>query len=283
MRARAAVWLMVVLLPSPALAEGKVKSGLETRFFHLRSSVEGAGTADLTGLEFRWALLDPRGSFRVAIPALGLTGPASMISLGPAFASFRGGAGSVAGDGAGAGPTGRDAGNGTMSGGAPALFPDRETAQYGLGDVRLLLRRQVGPDSGSGRIFLDGGAKLPTADEEQGLGSGEADFWAGVAWRYEGWVANLEATLEWIRLGDPPGLTLQDGPGAGFFVEFPGGRGGLGGGIDAARGPLPGDPARIQAVVEGHRRQTRFEWELAVLGGLTESAPDFGLSVSFRF
>ena len=278
---KAVVLLGLVLLPALARAEGKADSYLEARLFHFRSSVEGAGTADLSGMEIRWALLDPRGSFRVVLPALSMMGPASVVSLGPAFAPIRKGPGTTGGSGSG--PATRTAGAGVMDPIALPAMEEEEVRQYGLGDARLQLRRQVGNDAGWGRFFLDGGVKLPTADETIGLGTGETDLWTGVAWKYEGWVVNLDAYLEWILLGDPSGVTLQDGPGAGFFVEFPGGRGGFGLGVEAARAALEGDPARVQAVVDGRRHGKRVEWGVAATGGLTESAPDFGISLALRY
>ena len=278
---KAAALLGLVLLPTMARAEGKAESHLETRFFHLRSSVEGAGTVDLSGMEIRWALLDPRGSFRLVLPALSVTGPASVVSLGPTFANLR--KAPEEPDGSGppteTGPSAEDLSEPVVL----TAAKETDVRQYGLGDARLQLRRQVGRDAGWGRFFLDGGVKLPTADEKNGLGTGETDLWTGVAWTYEGWVVNLEAFVEWVRLGDPWGITLQDGPGAGFFLEFPGGRGDFGVGMEAARAALEGDPARIQAVVDGHRRGKSVEWGIAVTAGLTESAPDLGISFALRF
>jgi len=278
---KAAVLLGLVLLPAMARAEGGAESRLETRFFHFRSSVEGAGTVDLSGMEIRWALLDPRGSFRLVLPALSVRGPAGLVSLGPSFASLRKNPPPTGGSGSGP-PTGvamEDLLDPVGMNGAG----ETDVRQYGLGDTRLQLRRQVGKDAGWGRLFLDGGVKLPTADERDGLGTGETDLWSGVAWKYEGWVVNLEAFVEWVRLGDPSEYILRDGPGAGFFVEFPGGRGDFGVGFEAAQAALEGDPVRIQAVVDGHRRTKTVEWGIAAAAGLTESAPDLGVSIALRF
>ncbi len=276
------VLLGLVLFPAVARAEGKAESCLETRFFHLRSSVDGAGTIDLSGMEIRWALFDPRGSFRLVLPALSVKGPPGLVSLGPTFANVRKNSSTTDGE------TGPPPSSGpetedlldpvSMNAGGQA-----DERQYGLGDTRLQLRRQVGRDAGWGRLFIDGGTKLPTADEEDGLGTGEVDFWTGMGWKYEGWVVNLEAFVEWVRLGDPEEYTLQDGPGAGFFVEFPGGRGSFGVGLQAAKAPLEGDPARIQAVVDGHRSGRTVEWGMSASAGLSESAPDFGASLVLRF
>jgi len=277
----AAALLVLVLFPPLAQAEGKADSYLEARLFHLHSSVEGVGDSDLSGMEIRWALLDPRGSFRLVLPALTMSGPASMVTVGHSFAAVRNGTGGQGGSGPG--PAIRSAGEGVMGPVALPAMEEEDVRQYGLGDARLQLKRQVGSDAGWGRLFVEGGVKLPTADEEIGLGTGETDLWTGVGWSYEGWVINLDAYLEWVHLGDPSGVTLQDGPGAGFFVEFPGGRGGFGVGVEAGRAALEGDPARVQAVVDGHRRGKRVEWGVAATGGLTESAPDFGISLALRY
>jgi len=278
---RAVVLLGLILVPAMARAEGKAESRLETRFFHYRSSVEGAGTVDLSGMEIRWALFDPRGSFRLVIPALSMKGPAGMVSLGPSFANLR--KTPVPTDGSGPPPDTGPSAEDLLDPVVLNAAGEEDVRQYGLGDTRLQLRRQVGKDAGWGRLFLDGGVKLPTADESDGFGTGETDFWSGVAWRYEGWVVNLEAFVEWVYLGDPLGVTLQDGPGGGFFLEFPGGRGDFGVGMEVARAALEGDPVRVQAVVDGRRRGKTVEWGIAATGGLTDSAPDLGISLGLRF
>ena len=255
--------------------------GLETGVFYLRDSAEGEEPVDLSGLELRWRLSRPRGMLKLSVPALSLSA-SGMAYLGPTLGTYRRGQ-DPAGDPGPAGSASRGLAEGFAGTPAGPGDPAGADRQFGMGDARVQMEEQVGRDAEWGRVFLQGGIKLPTADENRGLGTGEADAWAGATWRYEGWTTNLEAYVEWIRLGDPPGVVLQDGPAGGIFVEWPGGHVGLGVGVQAAREVFEGEPPRVQAVLEAYRGKREGSWSVTATGGLTQSAPDAALSLAFRF
>jgi len=147
----------------------------------------------------------------------------------------------------------------------------------------LQVIRRIGQDARWNRFSIGGGVKLPTADVDEGLGSGEADYWAGIAWRREGWSIDLSAHLDYVRLGDPEWETLQDGPAAGFGVEWPLDRRGFYVGAEAGHPVLEGDPVRLSAIggLWGSLGRSRA-WSAGISAGLTESAPDLGFSVTLR-
>lgn len=81
----------------------------------------------------------------------------------------------------------------------------------GPGDMRLTLSRQmVGGDAGLFRLDVEAGAKLPTADEQDRLGTGEWDYRLGVAAEYRFWSVTGFGGLGWNSLGDPAWVELND-------------------------------------------------------------------------
>ncbi len=277
--------VMAVLLAMPAAGvEPEASSILEAEAFHYRSTLVGDESADLSGIELRWLRSGPRWSLSVAVPGLSASSPSGLVLLGPTFAGYRlrqGTTGAPFGAGAtdGAGP----APAGSVAGVRDAAIPS-DFRQSGLGDVRLQGARWIGHDSPVGRFSLRAGVKLPTADEDHGLGTGRSDLWAGVGWRRQGWATDFEAYLEWVKLGDPPGLVLKDGAAAGVLVDWPRGRGGLKAGLEVVDAGIDGDPARVRAIGEAYGTMgKRSGWGMEISAGLTDSAPDFGLAVALRF
>jgi hypothetical protein len=90
--------------------------------------------------------------------------------------------------------------------------PGGETTQSGPGDVIVqgeYFFRQGGP----GRSWISGSlrVKLPTADEDRGLGTGEVDVGPGVAIiRPLGGSVTLMGQAQYIVRGDPPSADFRD-------------------------------------------------------------------------
>lgn len=258
-----------------------IGSHIGVEVFHYNWTPDAGSDTCLTGVELRWSAAGERWAFRATLPGLGLSGPGSILALGPGSGRARsrddaatGGQGAALSS-----PAGPGGGSMTLNTGGPTT-----TTETGVGDLRLETVRRLGHDTPAGQVRARAGVKLPTADESQALGTGETDFWAGFDWLRQGWTTDVEAYVEWVRLGDLPDLPLQDGPAAGLFLGWPLGRGGLRAGIDAARAAVPDDPARVRGVAGGHGTVGREGvWIAAVSAGLTDSAPDFGLSLAFRY
>ncbi len=280
-------FLAVIVATGAAGAAPPVRSLLEAEAFAYRSQPEGEERADLSGIELRWTRSGSRWSFNAAVPALSASGPPGMLILGPSFTGnrLRYGTPAATGGARGAGGPAATAASGASyfaGPGGPGYGLD--DSRSGLGDARLRVSRSLGQDAPFGRFSARAGVKLPTADEDQGLGTGEADFWGGAGWRREGWNVDVEAYLEWVSLGDPPGVELEDGPAAEVAVDWPRGRGGLKAALEAVDAGFAGDPTRVRAIAEGYGRMGKaLGWNVEVSMGLTDSAPDFGLAVSLRY
>jgi len=142
-------------------------------------------------------------------------------------------------------------GNGSSVGGGPtagAVLPQNgggppvETTQgwtTGLGDLRLGLGKRI--FGGGVKLFRTdavAAVKVPVADEETGLGTGEWDAQLGFTGEYRFWSATAYGGLTWNRLGDPAWIELNDA-------------------LDAFAGadsePLAGERLILSGWVEGHQ------------------------------
>lgn len=84
-------------------------------------------------------------------------------------------------------------------------------SQSGIGDAVLRAGRNIALDApGDTRLNLAFAVKLPTADEDKGLGTGETDVggFASVSRRWSTVKATL--SLGYIKVGDPAGLDYND-------------------------------------------------------------------------
>jgi hypothetical protein len=256
------------------------------RALYLRSAMIEGDRADLTGFEIGWSRIGERWSIHLEVPFLSASGPAALSPIGSGYVIYQ------RRQGEGEAPAAALQGSGAGSGSPAEDSPGPSTPPYllsdarrdGPGDVRLQLGRWLGEHRPWGHLGLRAGAKIPTASEEDGLGTGKADFWAGLGWRREGWTTDMEVWAEWVRLGDPEGLTLEDGLSGGAYLGWSLGRGRLRAGLEAGRAPLAGDPSWRSAVVEMlgplGRRNT---WGLEVSAGLSDTAPDLGVSLAVRY
>jgi hypothetical protein len=96
---------------------------------------------------------------------------------------------------------------------------DRNT-ESGLGDIIARAGIVLFPENTAG--FSAHGsvaAKLPTADETKGLGTGKADYaaFAGISQRLQ--TCKLALTVGYLKSGDPPDLDYHDGFSYGFGLS----------------------------------------------------------------
>jgi hypothetical protein len=89
----------------------------------------------------------------------------------------------------------------------PAM-PAEVSTREGLGDVHVAVAYDL-PVSAV-HVSLNGGVKLPTGSTEQGLGTGEADYWVGAEASKRLGVLTPFASVSYSRNGDPLGLDLRD-------------------------------------------------------------------------
>jgi hypothetical protein len=206
--------------------------------------------------------------------------PFGPVAAGQRSGPGPGGSGSGSGgSGSGSGPGGP--GDSTGPPGEPATGVGTEERSSGVGDLRLGVEQTL--LGGGGRLFrLDAefGVKVPTADEEEYLGSGEWDYRIGLGSEYQLWTGKLFAGAGWNRLGDPAWTVLEDVLDAYVGMASDPLAGGLvvAGWLEGNQEVLAGAGDRT-AVGLSLRGSGRLRWGFELTAGLGGSAED--LSVAF--
>jgi len=166
----------------------------------------------------------------------------------------------------------------TRGGAAP------QRTETGLGDIVLSATHATYYDKAS-RLGLDLGAKvkLPTADEQKGLGTGEPDF---------AFLVDFYKTVDRVTgfggvgyhiLGDAPGLPLENvwsaNLGASYRIDT---RDSVGAMLEGRQRALPGGAPQRELSGFWMRRFER-DWSAQAYGliGLADASPDWGLGLSF--
>lgn len=216
------------------------------------------------------------GWIRVESPFGVLPGP-----VGPVPMQRRGGGGSS--------DTGMGAGNGANLGmdHTPREAPTtdlsspevEEISASGVGDIYLAFSRRI--LGGGAKIFrMDGGVevKAPTADADEGLGTGQWDTRIGLSSEYHFWSATGFAGLGWNYLGDPAWVALNDvvDAYAGIESEPLASRWILSGWLAGNPEVVPGVGSR-GIVGVGLRTAGRWRFRFQATGGLTEGSEDFSV------
>lgn len=155
--------------------------------------------------------------------------------------------------------------------------------ESGLGDIvagtsyRVLTQTETRP-----ALDLTGKLYFGTADETQGLGTGENDYAVQLGLSKHLSVLDLTATAGYLVTGDPEGIQYEDVFYGRLEVERGFGRNSVGLAFDAQQAATPdGDaPARITGYLSvrpgQHARLTGY-----LLKGLSDASPDWGAGVTF--
>jgi hypothetical protein len=152
-----------------------------------------------------------------------------------------------------------------------------------LGDLRLgLAARLFGKPAGLYMMDFEVDVKAPTADADEGLGTGEWDGRVGFAGERRFWTATAFAGLGWTRIGDPEWIDFRNPIDAYGGVESePLGPGILiSGWIEGTSEIVPGAGERT-ALAVGLRGNRKNSWRLSATVGLSDAAEDFGVRLSF--
>lgn len=191
------------------------------------------------------------------------------------------------GSGNGNGNSGEDPGIGEGGGSAQPATSTVTTTELisggtvgGLGDARIgLTARLLGGGSALHTFSAEFDVKAPTADEDQGLGSGEWDFRVGLAAEHRGWHGTIFGGLGYTDYGDPVWAALNDGVDAyvGFEAEPWLTRLVWSVWIDAAQATVQGTAAPLLAGI-GLRRDSRRPWQVSAWAGLDDDSPTVGLT-----
>lgn len=86
--------------------------------------------------------------------------------------------------------------------------PAGDRRREGIGDARLGLAYDLGIPGVN--AALNAGAKVPTASVEKGLGTGEADYWAGAEVSTTMGAVTPFAGVNYTQVGDPEGYELHN-------------------------------------------------------------------------
>jgi hypothetical protein len=160
--------------------------------------------------------------------------------------------------------------------------PGGETTESGPGDV-IVQGEYFFREGGPGRSWISGSlrVKLPTADEDRGLGTGEMDLGPGVSIiRPLGERLTAMGVAQYILRGDPPGggfrdtlwlsagLQAKPSPGTALNLFF-----------ERRESVLPGREAISDLSLGWDQRLSeRLTLRTALYAGLSDTAEDWGLS-----
>ena len=157
------------------------------------------------------------------------------------------------------------------------------STESGLGDIVLGATYNADYDAASTLgVDFTGKVKLPTADENKGLGTGEADF---------AFLVDFYRTFERITgfagigyhvLGDAPGLPLDNVLSANLGASYPiDERDSVGVSFDGRERAAPGSGRQRELTAFFTRKLDRF-WKAQAyaLIGLADGSPDWGFGLS---
>jgi hypothetical protein len=171
-----------------------------------------------------------------------------------------------------------------IGGGAPDTGTDpvpQDSAASGIGDLTLAATYAV-PIGNAAGINLSGNAKIATADESRGLGTGANDVGVAVdAWRNVG-AATLFGGAGYTRLGESPYVDVDAvaNASAGMSVATGAGRVGAAYAWRGSVSSLTDDRSEVtgfMALPSGERS----EFQLYATKGLSDGSPDWGAGVAF--
>lgn len=169
----------------------------------------------------------------------------------------------------------------------PYLSLTTETAgqsdtETGVGDVIVRGGRELLREGGELSLYGSLAAKLPTADEDKGLGTGETDIGAFASLSRELEGARLSLLGGYIKVGDPPGVDLDDVLLYGVGLSGMRARTHLYGSLEGRTGTVPGadDPLEVNAGFF-HPLNPRHWMKGTAFVGLNDGGPDWGVSLGF--
>jgi hypothetical protein len=132
---------------------------------------------------------------------------------------------------------------------------------------------------------MDGGVelKVPTADADYGLGTGEWDLRAGLSGEYRFWPVTAYGGVGWNRFGDPAWIELNDV--VDVFVGLEGdafrGRISVSGWVEAR--PEVVDERGTESIAGLELRSLgRYRWRVGLTAGLG-SVEEYGVVLGYSF
>ncbi|ACB74975.1 hypothetical protein [Opitutus terrae] len=168
------------------------------------------------------------------------------------------------------------------SGSAPVGGAPRPTSstESGIGDTSLAATFHAHDVPGDVKVDLTGRVKLPTADEDKGLGSGETDYYVQTDLSQTFGQVTVFATLGYRFMGSNATNPLKDGPfaTAGAAYAMAGGKAVVGAAYDWQSRTLAGaDPG--SNLIGFIATSPNDRWTLVGFGlvGFNDASPELGL------
>jgi len=181
----------------------------------------------------------------------------------------------------------RVSGPGNVIGGGPdrIVIPgvdDARRTESGLGDVVASAFYNV-LDERKGGLGIDLGfkIKLPTADEQKGLGTGETDYAFQADFFKPFGATTLFGSVGYRIYGDPPGATLRDVPYGSIGVSYRlAGDSSVGAAYDY-RPHIVNGGSEISELTAFWSKRMSPEWKFQLYGvvGFSDASPDAGAGV----
>jgi hypothetical protein len=174
----------------------------------------------------------------------------------------------------------------TIVGGGGAPRPTT-ASESGFGDIYAGATYHFGSLGGVVDMSATARVKLPTADEDRGLGTGEADYYGELTFFRTFSSVTPFVTVGYRALGDNATYDLRDGAYATGGAHFRLSVSTVVSALLTWRRPIVagGDDAREGMVMVSHDFAERWRLTVYALKGFTDASPDFGTGVaaSYRF
>ncbi|KGM53959.1 hypothetical protein N799_13595 [Lysobacter arseniciresistens ZS79] len=155
-------------------------------------------------------------------------------------------------------------------------------AASGVGDLRLAATYAFDTGGPLG-IDLTGNAKIATADEDKGLGTGASDLGLALDLYRQFDATLLFGGVSYTWLGDSDYVDVDDVAGANIGASWTAGRGNVGVAYDFREAASFGYDDRSELTgFYGWRTPSDGRVQVYALKGLSDGSPDWGAGVSYR-
>jgi hypothetical protein len=267
-----------IIAAAPGLGVAEAKTGLQFSTGVNYSSGDFGGTTDTDVIVAPFGARVTAGNwaFRASVPFVSVEGPADVTVVLDDSGGGRGSSGSGSGSGR----------NRPEDDGVAPVATARSGRESGLGDVSLSATYSFN-DIGGSNFYSDvsGRVRLPTGDDDKGLGTGATDYGLNAEVGAELSAGGVYVQAGRRFLGDVEGLNREDGwqAGAGIWADITD-KASLGAGYDWRESSTPtgDDPSEVNGYAT-YQLTKAVRVGLNVSAGLNDASADFGAGLSLVF
>lgn len=256
--------LALLAAPGLVLAEDGFTFGIGVN--HSSGDYGSDVTTEITTVPVTARLDSGNWSFRASLPWTRISGDPNVLPGTGPVPNFN--------------PLGRGR-NGLIPGGDDGDFGTTTGTASGVGDLTLRAVYSV-PSTGSVLVDLSAFAKLATADEDKGLGTGASDYGVGLDLARAFGGATLFGGVSYTLLGDSDFIDADDVLGFNAGASWKAGRGQLGLAYDFRESASSNFDDRSEATVfftlPGATGNT---FQIYGLVGLSDGSPDYGAGINY--